>query len=106
MEGIAKSLLIILLTALCTYLCTLLFFNSASIVKKLPEVCEGCYFLGQRDALNGNIKIDTTTFQWIESPFDDVELEDVKFHYGVSSLGKAMMEKDYRDKIENTETQK
>ena len=98
----AKGLLIILLTALCTYL--LLF--SVSIVKKLPEAWEGCYFLGQRDALNGNIKIDTTTFEWIESPFDNVELEDVKFHYGVSSLGKVIMEKDWKDNIENTESQK
>lgn len=54
---------------------------------RLQEICEYCYFEGQRNYQEGKIHIDSTGTKWIDSPWRDPSIE-VKFIYGVSSLGK------------------
>ena len=47
--------------------------------KQLREVCEKAYFEGQKDALNGDIRIKLNKdncYQWIKSPWDSGRIPD------------------------------
>lgn len=46
---------------------------------------EYAYHQGQVDALNGDIKIDSTSYYWIESPWDDGSTP--TYIYGQGELG-------------------
>lgn len=63
---------------------------------KLQEICEYCYFEGQRSYQEGKIHIDSTGTKWIDSPWKDPSMK-VKFKYGVSSLGKRALENDFKE---------
>lgn len=52
----------------------------------LIESLEYAYFSGQIDALQGDIRVDTTTFMWSKSPWNDNNLP--IFIYGESKIGK------------------
>lgn len=54
--------------------------------KRMQEVCEYAYFMGQYDAINNRVKIDSSSLQWTESPWLDKTIP--IFEYGTSKLGK------------------
>lgn len=54
--------------------------------EKLNEYCEYAFFMGQYTALQGDVRIDTTTFKWTKSPWFSKQIP--IFDYGVSELGK------------------
>lgn len=54
--------------------------------KRLQETCEYAYFMGQYDAINNRVKIDSSTLQWTASPWLDKTIP--VFEYGTSKLGK------------------
>ena len=62
----------------------------------LQEICEYCYFEGQRSYQEGKIHIDSTGTKWTSSPWADPRIK-VKFEYGVSSLGKKALENDFKE---------
>lgn len=66
----------------------LTFFTQFVVIneKKLDEFCEYAFFMGQYTALQGDVRIDTTTFKWTESPWFSKKLP--IFEYGVTELGK------------------
>lgn len=67
---------------------------------RLQEICEYCYFEGQRSYQEGKIHIDSTGTKWTSSPWNDPDMK-VKFEYGVSSLGKKALEEDFKKKANN-----
>lgn len=67
---------------------------------RLQEICEYCYFEGQRNYQEGKIHIDSAGTKWTSSPLADPGMK-VKFEYGVSSLGKKALEKDFKEKANN-----
>lgn len=65
----------------------LLFYISYKSYKNdLIESLEYAYFSGQINALQGDIRVDTTTFMWSKSPWNDNRLP--IFMYGESKIGK------------------
>ena len=47
--------------------------------KQLQEACEEAYFEGQKDALNGDVRIKLdkdSCYQWIKSPWDSGRIPD------------------------------
>lgn len=54
--------------------------------KKITEALEYAYFNGQVDALRGDIRVDTTTFMWTKSPWNNGDLP--IFMYGEGKIGR------------------
>lgn len=70
------------------YLTVALFASSCVITteKRATEAMEYAYFSGQVDAFQGDIRVDTTTFMWTKSPWNNGDLP--IFMYGESELGR------------------
>lgn len=75
-----KKIVIYLTVALSTSSCVI------TTEKRATEAMEYAYFSGQVDALQGDIRIDTTTFMWTKSPWNNDNLP--IFMYGESKIGK------------------
>lgn len=75
-----KELIICLIFLFVICFCTI---NSK---KKNIEALEYAYFSGQVDALRGDIRVDTTTFMWIKSPWNNGDLP--IFMFGEGRIGK------------------
>lgn len=83
MDRFIHWLVSILLT---TLIILLFYFLCKSYRDHIIESLEYAYFSGQVDALQGDVRVDTTTFMWSKSPWNDNKLP--IFIYGESEIGK------------------
>ena len=66
-------------------LSAIIMLTGCNVKSGLYELAEYAYHQGQVDALNGDIKIDSTSYYWIESPWDDGATP--RYIYGQGELG-------------------
>lgn len=59
--------------------------TGCNVKSSLYELAEYAYHQGQVDALNGDIKIDSTSYYWVKSCWDDGTTP--RYIYGQGKLG-------------------
>ena len=66
-------------------LSAIIMFTGCNVKSELCELVEYAYHQGQVDALNGDIRIDSTSYYWVKSCWDDGTTP--RYIYGQGELG-------------------
>ena len=67
---LAANLLLVAVLSSCNYTMV----DKKEVMQKAQEACERAYFEGQRDALDGDVRIKMgkdSAFIWVKSPWDN-----------------------------------